>query len=244
MKKLICTVVLLTVCTGSGKAGSLAIVVNSWPPYVEKQLPGKGLAMQIVANALQRKGYQSIITIETWSRVLEGLEVGVFDIVGAIWKTPEREKTLLFSKPYLVNRIKFIRHKNLQVEYQSLQDLSGYLIGVVKDYAYDEDFLKSELIIKIQQNHIIQNLLKLEQGEIDLTLGDERALSFELNRYMHGQAGNFKFLDKPLSTQGLHIAVSRQHPAGKQIITAFNQAIQEMQADGSLDRIVKQYDRK
>lgn len=220
----------------------LNIVGNSWPPYVEKSLETKGLAMEIVATSLQYKGYQPRINIETWSRVLEGVEIGVYDVVAAIWKTPERENKLLFSNPYLVNQIKFIKMKNTEAKYQSFDDLTGYLIGVVKDYAYDEAFLKSQILIKIPQNHIVQNLLKLTKGEIDLTLGDERALRYEINQYMRGYAPQLEFLNKPLSQRSLHIAVSKQNPNAKKIVADFNQAIAKMTKDGSLDAIVKKYD--
>ena len=221
----------------------LSIVGNSWPPYVEKTHETKGLAMEIVATALQQKGYQPRINIETWSRVLEGVEIGVYDVVAAIWKTPERENKLLFSNPYLVNQVKFIKMKSTEAKYQSLDDLTGYLIGVVKDYAYDEAFLQSKILIKIPQNHIVQNLLKLTKGEIDLTLGDERALRYEINHYMRGYAPQLEFLSKPLSQRSLHIAVSKQNQNAKKIVTDFNQAITKMTKDGSLDAIVKKYDK-
>jgi polar amino acid transport system substrate-binding protein len=224
-----------------GYAGNLSVVVNTWPPYVGKALPGKGMAMQIVTSALHRKGHQTTITIESWTRTLEGIDVGVFDVVGAIWKTPEREKWLLFSEPYLQNNIKFIKKKSLVLNYQSLEDLTGYVIGIVKNYAYDEAFIQSQILIKIPQNHIIQNLTKLREDVIDVTLGDERAIIFELNQYMHGQVADYEFLRKPLSKQGLHIAVSRRNPAAQQIIADFNQAIAEMKADGSLEKFLAQY---
>jgi len=221
----------------------LNIVGNSWPPYVEKSIETKGLAMEIITTAMQRKGYQPRINIEIWSRVLEGVEIGVYDVVAAIWKTPERENKLLFSNPYLINQIKFIKMKKTEVKYQNLDDLTGYLIGIVRDYAYDEAFLKSQVLIKIPQNHIVQNLLKLTKGEIDLTLGDERALSYEINHYMSGYAPQLEFLSKPLSQRSLHIAVSKQNPNAKKIVADFNQAIDKMKKDGSLDAIIRKFDK-
>lgn len=224
-------------------AESLGLVGNSWPPYVDKNQDTKGLSMEVVATALQLKGYQTRANIETWPRVLEGVEIGVYDVVVAIWKTPERQRKLLFSTPYLANQIKFIKMKNTEAKYQSLEDLTGYLIGVVKDYAYDDAFLESQILIRVPQNHIVQNLLKLTQGEIDLTLGDERAIRYEINHYMRGYAPQLEFLSKPLSQRSLHIAVSKQNPNAKRIVADFNQAIAKMIKDGSFDAIVKKYDK-
>lgn len=241
MKKRFYLGLLAVIISYNGYAENITVVVNSWPPYVDKTLPGKGLAMQIVTAAMQRKGYQTKVAIETWDRALEGLNVGVYDVIGAIWKIPQREQTMLFSEPYLVNQIKFFKKKSTPVSFQSLDDLSGYLIGTVRNYAYDDAFVQSEKLLKIPANHIIQNLLKLREGQIDLAVGDERAISYELNQYMHGQAQDYDFLPKQLAEQGLHIAASKQNPAAKKIIAAFNQAIHEMQADGSLQKILDNY---
>ena len=223
-------------------AESISLVGNSWPPYVNKTHAKKGLVMEIVTTALQQKGYQSRMSIEDWPRALEGIEIGIFDVVVAIWKTPEREKKLLYSKPYLVNQIKFIKMKSTEVKYQTLDDLKGYLIGVVKGYAYDEKFNHSQALIKIPKNHIIQNLLKLTQGEIDLTLGDERAIRYEINQYMSGYADRLEFLSKPLSKRGLYIAVSKQHPNAKKIISDFDQSIETMLENGTIAALIKKYE--
>jgi polar amino acid transport system substrate-binding protein len=243
MKKLIYILIFWLIVSLKVVAETLGLVGSNWPPYIDKNQNNKGLAMEIVETALLQKGYRIRANVETWPRVLEGVEIGVYDVVAAIWKTPEREEMLIFSNPYLVNHIKFIKMKNTEAKYQNLEDLTGYLIGVVKDYAYDEAFLESQILIKIPQNHIVQNLLKLTQGEIDLTLGDERAVRYEINQYMSGYAPQMDFLSKPLSQRSLHIAVSKQNPNAKKIVADFNQAITKMKKDGSFDTIVKKYDK-
>jgi polar amino acid transport system substrate-binding protein len=241
MKKLLPLLLFTSFFSSLEAADNLAVAANTWPPYVEKNLPGNGLALQIVSKALQRKGYQVSIHIESWPRTLEGLEVGLFDLIGAIWKTREREKIILFSEPYLLNQIKFIKKKSLHMNYQNLDDLRGYLIGVVNNYAYDETFLNSKKIIKLPQNYIIQNLQKLANGDIDLTLGDQRAIRYEINQYMPRRTEQFDFLAKPLSSRGLRIGVSIQNRNAEKIITDFNQAIKEMRADGSLATIIRDF---
>jgi polar amino acid transport system substrate-binding protein len=243
MKKLIFMLICWQMISSEVVAESLSIISNRWPPYVDETRASKGMAMEIVTTALQQKGYQTRTSIETWPRVLEGIEIGIYDVVAAIWKTPEREKNLLFSNPYLVNQIKFIKMKNTEAKYQNLGDLTGYLIGIVKDFAYDDAFIQSQTLIKVPQNHIVQNLLKLTQGEIDLTLGDERAIRHEINQYMHGHAPQLEFLSKPLSQRGLHLAVSKNNSNAKKIVADFNQAIAKMKKDGRLEVIVKKYDK-
>jgi len=222
-------------------AQTLNIVSSQWPPYVDDAAPDKGLAVELVNKALQRKGYQPRLHIDNWQRALEGVQIGVFDATCAIWKTAKREQDLLFSEPYLYNTISFIKKKSLTVEYQHFSDLSAFIIGVVRGYAYDDAFTQSRALLKIPANHIIQNLHKLNQGSIDLTVGDERAIKYALQQVLPTHADSFEFLTPPLNIKKLYLAVSKSNKSAQAIINNFNQAIKEMQQDGSYDQIISKY---
>ncbi len=220
---------------------NINIVSSQWPPYVDDSLPGKGLAFELVNQALQRKGYQPRLNIDSWPRALEGVQIGVFDATCAIWKTAAREHYLLFSQPYLTNKISFIKKKSLEVEYTQLSDLKGFIIGTVRDYAYNDAFNRTRTLMKVPDNFIIQNLQKLHSGNIDLTLGDERAIHYALQKVLPTQANTFEFISPALEYKKLYLAVSKTNKNAQAIIDDFNQAIIEMQQDGSYDQIVSQY---
>ena len=94
---------------------TLAVVANTWPPYVDEALEDKGLAMKIVTTAFERAGYTAQVRIEKWERALEGSKLGVYDVAGAIWKTDSRKQKLLYSEPYLKNNIVFIARENSEI---------------------------------------------------------------------------------------------------------------------------------
>ncbi|OQK17099.1 hypothetical protein AU255_04150 [Methyloprofundus sedimenti] len=233
--------ILLNLFIQSCSAQAISIVSSQWAPYVDDSLQRKGLAVELVDKALQRKGYQPTLHIYNWKRALEGVEIGVFDATCAIWKTPERERYLVYSEPYLTNTISFIKKKNLPIEYHSLADLQGLIIGVVRNYAYDESFNNARGLIKIPENFIVQNLQKLNNGTIDLTLGDERAINYMLEKFLPKHVDSFEFIKPALTSKKLYLAVSRSNKAAQTIIEDFNQAIKEMQQDGSYDQIVSKY---
>ena len=232
---------LLNLLAQTCPAQTINMVTNQWPPYVDDAAPEKGLAVELVSKALQRKGYQSRLHIDSWPRALEGVKIGVFDATCAIWKTAEREQDLLFSDAYLDSKISFLKKKSLTVEYTHFTDLTGFVIGTLRDYAYSEQFIQSRALIKIPANHLIQNLQKLNQGTIDLTVGDERAIKYALQQFLPMQANSFDFLTPPLDTKQLYLAVSKSNKSAQTIIDDFNQAIKEMKQDGSYDQIVSKY---
>ena len=233
--------VLLNLFIQTCSAQAISVVSNQWPPYVDDSVPEKGLAVELVNKALQRKGYQMTLHVYNWQRALEGVEIGVFDATCAIWKSAEREQNLLYSEPYLTNTISFLKKKNTVIDYHSLNDLQGFVIGVLRDYAYDESFNRSRGLIKIPANFIVQNLQKLNNGSIDLTLGDERAINHALQQYLPMSGPSFEFIKPALAYKKLYMAVSKSNPAAQTIIADFNQAIKEMQQDGSYDRIISKY---
>lgn len=231
----------LSLFTQTCNAQAINIVSSQWPPYVDDSMPEKGLAVELVNKALISKGYQPVLHIYNWKRALEGVEIGVFDATCAIWKTPERERDLLFSEPYLHNTISFIKKKSLQLDYNNLNDLRGLVIGVLRGYAYDESFNRSRGLIKIPENFIVQNLQKLNNGSIDLTLGDERAINYAIQQFLPKDGENFEFVRPALANKKLYLAVSKSNPDAQKIIDDFNLAIKEMQQTGSYEQIINQY---
>lgn len=237
-------IILLITCffVNSLAAVEITVVGNTWSPYVDENLPKKGMAAEIVTTALDKAGYQTTFRIDSWPRALEGAGVGVYDVIGTIWRTDKRANDLTFSKPYLVNEIRFIKRKEDKISFNRLEDLEGSIIGIVKDYAYDNKFLASKKFVKVANNHVIQNLLSLKNREIDLTLGDHRTLVFDLRKYLGQHEKEFELLPKSLSKRGLRIAVSKNHANHQVIVTAFDKAVIDMKKDGSLDAILKKYD--
>jgi polar amino acid transport system substrate-binding protein len=225
-------------CAHNALALDLSVVHSgNWPPYSDEGLPQQGLAVDLVTTALQRAGHRTVVRVDSLERILEGGKIGVYDVFATPWYSDERNQYLAFSDPYLESRIRFIKRKDKDFEFDEFSDLNGMMIGVVKDYAYGEEFNESRDLIKIGERNLIQNLLKLTQNRLDLTLDDELVLKYEINRYMPNSMKELELLPKPLAVRGVHIGVSRQNPAHDRIVADFNRAIAAMKKDGSYDRI-------
>jgi polar amino acid transport system substrate-binding protein len=223
-------------------AGDLNVVHSGkWPPYSDASLPGQGLAVEIVTTALKRAGYTPYLRIDSLDRILEGGALGVYDVFATPWYSDSRNQYLDYSKPYLESEIRFIKRKDSKLDFQSLADLKGVMVGTVQDYAYDQAFTAARDIVRIPERNLVQNLLKLTQGRIDLTLDDERVLRYEINRYMPNSMEKLEFLPKPLAVRGIHIGVSRENPQHAEIVAAFDKAIAAMKKDGSFDAIVARH---
>ena len=173
--KLLLTLAVLFMFCSEAFAATLHLAANTWSPYVDRRLPNGGMALDLVMQAFNRAGYKTTMTYESWPRTLEGVEIGVLDVIAAAWYTDERAKSYTFSEPYLFNEIKFIKRKDFPLKYSGLQDLKGLNVGVVKKYAYGDEFALAKYFFKVTQNHLIQNLAQVINGRLDLTLDDQKA---------------------------------------------------------------------
>lgn len=219
----------------------LRVAGSPWPPYIDQKLPNMGLSIDLVASIFERAGYDTVITLETWPRTLEGVHIGAHDVIAAAWYTPARNQIFKFSDPYFENKILFIKRKGTKLHFDTLNDLRNVDIGIVDGYAYDEKFDNDNKIRKVKNNYVIYNLIELHYGKTDLTLGDQWVIRHELAKYLSNAIEELEFLPKPLAKRELHIAVSRTRPDHEKIVAAFNRSLREMKRDGSYQTIIDKH---
>src|SRR5690348_11603829 len=82
----------------------LKLAADEWPPFTDVAAKPRR-AIALVEAALRRGNVRSDFSILKWTSAIALAKKGHFDGMAAIWKTPEREQYLLFSKPYLQNRL-------------------------------------------------------------------------------------------------------------------------------------------
>ena len=242
MKKIsIVLVLFVSLFISQLQAQNVDVIANIWPPYVDKALPENGLAMKIVKESFARSAYTMNLRLEKWEKALQGAEIGAYEVVGAIWKSKARKRELLYSQPYLKNNIVFLTTTNSKMEYNSLNDLQGLLVGILKDYAYDEKFMADAKILKFQANRLTQNLISLEKGQLDVVVADKRLALYELKTFMGVNRNKFRFLAKNLTIRNLYIAVPKGSANGKTIIEKFNQGLAAIKKDGTYQKILEEY---
>jgi polar amino acid transport system substrate-binding protein len=222
---------------------TVRLMANTSPPYADRQLPEQGLALELVKHIYSRTPYTPEITIETWSRAMEGVRLGVYDALATAWHTPEREKDFLFSDPYLSSKLILVKLRDAPGDYYELQHLAGKRLGVRVDYGYGVDFSAVPDLQLVQENHLIQLLLKLLSGSLDFVIGDQRTMALQINEYLGSQALKFEVVEIELPARNRHIAATRSGKGEEKMIAAFNKALAQVRKDGSLDEIITRWDK-
>lgn len=236
---------IMAVGANTANAGeTVSLMANTSPPYADKKLPEEGLAPELVKLVFARTDYTPDISIENWSRAVEGAELGVYDGLAAAWYSAQRDETLMFSEPYLQSELIILKLRSNQGNYRALEQLAGGRLGVRADYAYGIDFGAIENLQLVEENHLIQNLLNLLNGSVDFVIGDRRTIVMQLHEYLGDQVNKFEVLNIDLPGVERHVAISRSLAGHEKIIAAFNRALAAARQDGSLDAVVKKWDEK
>lgn len=237
----VCTCLLCLMLSTALSAEPLRLVANAWPPFTDQRLLNNGLATDLVSSALRRAGYASQYHEVPWARALQGIEHDRYDVLVPTWFATERQTYGLYSEPYLINRIRFLRRTGSTIEFKQLDDLLPYSIAVTRGYAYAPAFDNDLRLNKVKTSSFATAARMLAAGRIDLTLEDEWVAKYHLNHELAGLSSALEFISVPLSESPLHILVRRKHPQSAQIVRAFNQALQEMRADGSYAAILQRH---
>ncbi|MCP4465732.1 MAG: transporter substrate-binding domain-containing protein [Halioglobus sp.] len=245
VSRYISTLVLAVICAGGVRAEeSVRLLANTSPPYAGASLPDQGLALELVRHIFTRTDYTPEITIENWSRAVEGARIGVYDALASVWYSPEREEDLLFSKPYLESDLILLKLRSNRRPYTSLDDLAGGRLGVRKDYAYGVDFDGIPNLVQVEEDLLVSNLLNLLDGKVDFVIADQRTATMQLHELLNDKINQVEVMGIALPVVKRHIAAARAWPGHEAMIAAFDRALVSTQDDGSLQRIITEWNER
>src|SRR5262245_8244259 len=121
----------------SAQATQLHLVSTAWPPFTNEA--GKPrFALDLVEAAFGRIGVSSTTAIVASPEFTSSLLSGRYDGSAAAWKDQERERFLLFSQPYLENRLILVGRRGSDVSATTFAALAGKRIAIVEGYSYGD----------------------------------------------------------------------------------------------------------
>ena len=220
---------------------------HEWGPYLGKTQPNSGLAAAIVSAAFARAGYSATIEFMPWERVNSHIEQGSLDGSVASWYTAERADTLLYSEPYINNKLVFIKRDedpftfSSVVQAQQFLKNRSYRLGIFNDYAYGETFNRIRPLFQLETRDYCSQLFRdVAAKELDLALVDHWVAQQELANKDH-IASHLITAPGTLSVRPLHIAIPKNHPNAASIIKAFNSGLKQIRNDGSYQALLEQF---
>jgi polar amino acid transport system substrate-binding protein len=221
---------------GSAQVPPLTLVSTAWPPFTNE--PGQPrFALDLVEAALARFGMTAKTTIVSPAQFTSALLEGPFDGSAAAWKDPDRERVLMFSQPYLENRLVLVGRRGVDVSAKQLSDLKGKRIAVVEGYSYGDEIDSAGLLV-VRTGSEEDSLTRLLEGEVDYTLMDELVVQYIISNHPQESATRLQIGTIPLLTRELYFAMRRTRPDAQSVITRFNAQLRGMITDGTYHRLL------
>jgi polar amino acid transport system substrate-binding protein len=220
----------------SAQSNELRLVSTAWPPFTNA--PGQPrFALDLVEGALGRIGRTAVTTIVEPGRFTTALLGREFDGSAAAWKDAERERALVFSQPYLENRLILVGRTGADVSATSLGALSGKRIAIVEGYSYGDALdLSGAALVRSRSEE--DSLSLLLAGKTDYTLMDELVVQYIVNNYPNEARTRLSLGAKPLVTRPLYFAVTRMRKDADAIISGFNAQLRAMILDRTYHRLL------
>lgn len=224
-----------------GQAMTITAAGDPYPPFGDPKNPDGGLGLEIIRAAYKTQGHAVTMAYVPWARAEAGVKNGTYDILPFTWRTDARLKVLLYSTPYAIGNVRFIKRRGDPFEFTGLASLGGKRVGVVRGYGYGDAFAASKAFERENGNDLMTNIKKLLRERLDLTLEDEIVARSIIGAEDPSALNAIEFVKAPLSVNPLYVTAGLQNPKAKEIIGAFNQGLEIIKANGTLDRIYKKY---
>ena len=235
----ICLCALLFGLTANLKAqiAPLRLVSTVWPPFTNAAGQAR-VALDLVEEALKRIGVSSSMVFVEEAKFTGALLSTEFDGSAAAWRDSDREKVLLYSDPYLENRLVLVGRRGADVSARSLAGLAGKRILVVDGYSYGESVTSGSGPVFVRSRSEEESLQKLLANEADYTLMDEFVVQYLVSHYADQARNRLQLGTTPLVTRTLHLAVRRDRSGAADLISRFNAELRRMIADRTYHRLL------
>jgi polar amino acid transport system substrate-binding protein len=211
-------------------------VSTAWPPFTNP--PGQPrFALDLVEEALRRVKLSTDTTIVSAPDFTTALLSGKFDGSAAAWKDPERERVLMFSQPYLENRLVLVGRRGADVSAKVLSDVAGKRVAIVEGYSYgDRIDLAGPAFVRARSEE--DSLAKLLSGDVEYTLMDDLVVQYIVSNYPKESEARLQIGSAPLVRRELYLAIRRTRTDVESIIARFNAQLRGMIADRTYHRLL------
>lgn len=232
-------VIVLTLATvalvQTTQSAQLRLVSTAWSPFTNA--PGQPrFALDLVEAALGRINVTATTAFVEPAQFTPALLTGPFDGSAAAWRDAERDKLLLFSQPYLENRLILVGRKGADVKAATLTALKGKRIAIVGGYSYGDIDSAGPIFVRSLSEE--DSLTLLLQGKVDYSLMDELVVQFIVNNYAKEAQSRLQLGMFSLVTRPLFLAIRRSRPDAETLISRFNAQLRGMIVDRTYHKLL------
>jgi len=215
----------------------------TYPPfeYIDASAQIKGFDIDIAKALCDQIKAQCTFSNQAFNSLIPSLKIGKFDaVISALGVTEEREKQVAFTQSYYEPSGSFVA---ATTKHYKIADMTGKTIGVQQGSTleqYVQGKYGKKVTIKTYAS-IQEAFLDLVSGRVDAVMADTPIAQVWLKQ--NDNKTTYSIVEKPIIDHeyfgaGFAIAVNKD---AKDLLTALNTALATIKANGTYDKLYKEY---
>lgn len=245
----IIVILLLSPATSLGEPCHLNVAWHHWEPYqyIQHSKTVSGIDVELTNLITEKAGCDVTYVNQPWVRTIKEIELGKVDMAMAATKTPEREVSAFFSKPYRDEHFSvFVARQNVSnYNFPSVSRLldAKFSLGIVRGFYYGEQFHKGlasnhELFTVVENLNDLGNLKMLSFGRIDGALIETRVGNYLLKT--NGYKDRFTKLPLHVNESVVHLMMSKK-TVSDETLDRINRAIEDTISSNVYEEILNKF---
>jgi polar amino acid transport system substrate-binding protein len=244
---LACSILVALVARPAAAQDPLVIVSPESRPYAYREGDvTKGVLHDLVTEAFRRAHRPIEIRFFPWARCMEEVRKGRADAMFVMYKTAEREQDFAFPAESLTDlreRIFVRRNANFEL-LDDFSNFTGRRIGILTYTVHGQRLsqaIAQHRIASLESVSSYEAMVDmLASGHVDLLIGVDDAIIDAI--IARGLQDRIREIDPVVDTIPAYMVFARR-PDLVAVSRDYDQALHEMKADGTYDRIAADYPR-
>ena len=220
----------------SEQSGQLRLVSTLWPPFTAPAGQPR-FALDLVEAGLGRIGMSGSTTFVEAAQFTPALFGSDFDGSGAAWKDAERDRVLLFSEPYLENRLVLVGRAGRRRVGRDARRAQGpphrHCRGLRVRPCHRRG--RTDIARTSGEEDSVRQLLA---KTVDFALIDELVVNYIVEHHPEEAKKRLQLGAIPLVTRQLFFTVNRARADAHAIVKRFNAQLRGMIADRTYHRLL------
>jgi len=201
---------------------------------------GRGIMTDAAIEAVKRAGFTGKLEFLPWKRAQAKVTDGKNLLITALSRTPEREDKYVWLFPVFRYERAFITTGKTYSSFAEAKASLKHIIATLGSAQYDilirEGFSPNQITtVEIERQNVIPSMLLAGHGDAWFAVTAEARFSLK------GEAEVAKFVIGPSLGQGTDQFVAASKDSSPELIEKLKKAGAQMAADGTIAKIIKQY---
>ena len=223
-------------------ASGLSVVLNTneSPPFWSQTMPHQGFCGEIIEALSKRSGVQTTITFVPLTRMIS--DDSNNDLGNPSFFLGNQDFAAIIPiAVYHISMFQYLPNHKQKLEVQSLADLKGYRVGMLKGTLVDRSaFLRAD--IALEESYSQDSLFKkLRKGRLDFVIEIDLVGNSLIEQLFKQESSQFNHDTLTKFEAPIAILISTQQPHAQAIASAFRSALEEIIRDGTYDTILNKY---